>query len=58
MVVEAAAVAPELRRDDPAAAAMAADLQARPLRRNGRALLNRRMLAADAGHSRARSWPS
>ena len=49
MVVEAAAVAPELRRDDPAASAMAADLQARPLRRGGRALLNRRMLTAERG---------
>lgn len=47
MVVEAAAVAPDLRRDDPVAAAMAADLRARPLRPGGRALLNRRMLAAD-----------
>jgi DNA-binding CsgD family transcriptional regulator len=49
MVVEAAAVAPELRRDDPAAAAMASDLQARPLRRGGRALLNRRMLTSERG---------
>ena len=49
MVVEAAAVAPELRRDDPAASAMAADLQARPLRRGGRALLSRRMLTAERG---------
>lgn len=49
MVVEAAAVAPELRRDDPAASAMAADLQARPLRRGGRALLNRLMLTAEHG---------
>src|SRR5262249_46112868 len=40
VVVEAAAVAPELRLADPAASAMAADLQARPLRRGGRALLN------------------
>ena len=47
MVVEAGTVAPELRRDDPVAAAMAADLRARPLRARGRALLNRRMLAAD-----------
>jgi DNA-binding CsgD family transcriptional regulator len=49
MVVEAAAVAPELRRDDPAASAMAADLQARPLRRGGRALINRRMLTSERG---------
>jgi DNA-binding CsgD family transcriptional regulator len=49
MVVEAAALAPELRRDDPAASAMAADLQARPLRRGGRALLSRRMLTSERG---------
>jgi DNA-binding CsgD family transcriptional regulator len=49
MVVEANAVAPELRRDDPAASAMAADLRARPLRRGGRALLNRRMLTSERG---------
>ena len=49
MVVEAAAVAPELRRNDPAAAAMAADLQARPLRRGGRALFNRLMLTSERG---------
>jgi DNA-binding CsgD family transcriptional regulator len=49
MVVEAAAVAPELRSADPAASAMAADLQARPLRRGGRALLSRRMLTAERG---------
>jgi DNA-binding CsgD family transcriptional regulator len=49
MVVEAAAVAAELRREDPAAAAMVADLQARPLRRGGRALFNRWMLTAARG---------
>src|SRR5262245_2383579 len=49
LVVEAAAVAQELRRDDPAASAMAADLHARPLRRGGRALLNRRMLTSERG---------
>jgi DNA-binding CsgD family transcriptional regulator len=49
MIVEAAAVAPELLRDDPAASAMAADLQARPLRRGGRALLSRRMLTSERG---------
>jgi DNA-binding CsgD family transcriptional regulator len=49
MVVEAAMVAPELQRDDPAAGAMVADLQARTLRRGGRALLNRRMLTAARG---------
>ncbi|HEY3671310.1 MAG TPA: LuxR family transcriptional regulator [Acidimicrobiia bacterium] len=49
MVVEAAAVAPELLRDDPAASAMAADLQARPLRRGGRALLSRRMVTSERG---------
>jgi DNA-binding CsgD family transcriptional regulator len=49
MVVEAAAVAPELRRDDPTAAAMSADLEARPLRRGGRALLSRRMLTSERG---------
>ncbi len=49
MVVEVSAVAPELRRDDPAVSAMAADLQARPLRSGGRALLNRRMLTAERG---------
>jgi DNA-binding CsgD family transcriptional regulator len=52
LVVEAAAVAPELRRDDPAASAMAADLDARPLRRGGRALLVRCMLTSARG-----SWP-
>jgi DNA-binding CsgD family transcriptional regulator len=49
VVVEAAVVAPELRRDDPAASAMAADLRARPLRRGGRALLIRRLLTAERG---------
>jgi DNA-binding CsgD family transcriptional regulator len=49
MVVEASAVAPPLRRDDPSASAMTADLQARPLRRGGRALLIRRMLTAARG---------
>jgi DNA-binding CsgD family transcriptional regulator len=49
MVVDTAAVAPELRRDDPAASAMAADLQARPLRRGGRALFNRLMLTSERG---------
>jgi len=49
MVVEAGTVAPELRRDDPAAVAMAGDLNARPLRRGGRALLSRRMLTAQRG---------
>src|SRR5262249_10028996 len=49
MVVEAASVAPELRRDDPAASAMAADLQARPLPRGGQALLSRRMLTSERG---------
>jgi DNA-binding CsgD family transcriptional regulator len=49
MVVAAAAVAPELRRDDPAAAIMIADLHARPLSRGGRALLCRRMLTAERG---------
>jgi len=49
VVVDAAAVGPELRRADPVAAAMAADLQLRPLRRGGRALLNRRMLSAERG---------
>jgi DNA-binding CsgD family transcriptional regulator len=49
MVVEAAAVAPELRRDDPAASVMAADLRARPLRRGARALLVRRMLTSERG---------
>jgi DNA-binding CsgD family transcriptional regulator len=49
MVVEAAAVAPELRRDDPIASAMAGDLQSRPLRRGGRALLVRRMLTSERG---------
>jgi len=49
MVVEAAVVAPELRRDDPVAAAMAADLQSRPLGRGGRALLVRWMLTSERG---------
>jgi DNA-binding CsgD family transcriptional regulator len=49
MVVEAAAVAQELRRNDPSASAMAADLRARPLRRGGRALLVRRMLTSERG---------
>jgi DNA-binding CsgD family transcriptional regulator len=49
MVVEAAAVVPELRRSDPVASAMAADLEARPLRRGGRALLVRRMLTSERG---------
>lgn len=49
LVVEAASVAPELRRGDPTASAMAADLQARPLRRRGRALLVRRMLTSQRG---------
>jgi DNA-binding CsgD family transcriptional regulator/ABC-type branched-subunit amino acid transport system ATPase component len=49
MVVEAAAVAAELRADDPAASVMFADLRARPLRRGGRALLVRRMLHAERG---------
>src|SRR5262249_9186594 len=49
MVVEAAVMAPELRRDDPAASAMVADLQARPLRRGGRALLSRWMLTSERG---------
>jgi DNA-binding CsgD family transcriptional regulator len=49
IVVEAAVVAPELRRADPAASAMAADLQGRPLRRGGRALLVRRMLTSERG---------
>jgi DNA-binding CsgD family transcriptional regulator len=49
MVVEAAVMAPELRRDDPAASVMAADLQARPIRRGGRALLSRWMLTAERG---------
>jgi DNA-binding CsgD family transcriptional regulator len=49
MVVETAAIAPELRREDPVAAAVVADLAARPLRERGRALLNRRMLSAERG---------
>jgi DNA-binding CsgD family transcriptional regulator len=49
MVVEVAAIAAELRRDDPAAAAVEADLHSRPLRRGGRALLNRRMLTSERG---------
>jgi DNA-binding CsgD family transcriptional regulator len=49
LVVEADAVAAELRRDDPVASAAAADLRARPLRRGGRALLCRRMLASERG---------
>jgi DNA-binding CsgD family transcriptional regulator len=49
MVVDAASVAPELQRDDPAASAMAADLQARPLPRGGQALLSRRMLTSEHG---------
>jgi DNA-binding CsgD family transcriptional regulator len=49
MVVEAATVAPRLRRDDPFASAMADDLQARPLRRGGRALLVRRLLSFERG---------
>ncbi len=49
VVVEAAAVAPELRADDPAVSAMAADLQLRPLRRGGRALLVRRILTSERG---------
>jgi DNA-binding CsgD family transcriptional regulator len=49
MVVEEAAVAPELRTDDPAASMMAADLKARPLRPGGRALLVRRMLTSERG---------
>jgi DNA-binding CsgD family transcriptional regulator len=49
MVVEAADVAEDLRRDDPAATAMFADLRARPLRPGGRALLVRRMLHAERG---------
>ena len=49
MVVEAAAVVPELRRSDPVASAMAADLEARPLQRGGRALLVRRMLTSERG---------
>jgi DNA-binding CsgD family transcriptional regulator len=49
MVVEAAAIAPELRRDDPAASAMLADMHERPLRRGGRALLVRRMLTSERG---------
>jgi DNA-binding CsgD family transcriptional regulator len=49
MVVEAAAVAAQLQRDDPAAAAMAADLQSRALRRGGRALLVRMMLTSERG---------
>jgi DNA-binding CsgD family transcriptional regulator len=52
VVVEAAAVADELRRDDPAASAMTADLRARPLRTGGRALLSRRMLTAERGVQR------
>ncbi|HTK14948.1 MAG TPA: response regulator transcription factor, partial [Acidimicrobiia bacterium] len=36
-------------RDDPAASTMAADLNARPLRRGGRALLVRRMLTSEHG---------
>jgi DNA-binding CsgD family transcriptional regulator len=49
MVVETAAVAQELRLDDPSASAVAADLRARPLRRGGRALLVRRMLSSETG---------
>jgi DNA-binding CsgD family transcriptional regulator len=49
MVVEAAAIAPELRHVDPAAAAMVTDLQARPLPSGGRALLIRRLLTAERG---------
>jgi DNA-binding CsgD family transcriptional regulator len=49
MVVETGTVAEELRRDDPAASTMAADLNARPLRRGGRALLVRRMLTSEHG---------
>jgi DNA-binding CsgD family transcriptional regulator len=49
VVVEAGRLAPELLGDDPLAAAMAADLRTRPLRRGGRALLNRQMLSAGRG---------
>jgi len=49
MVVETSSVAPELQRDDPVAAAMAADMRARPLRRGGRALLVRQMLTSQRG---------
>lgn len=49
LVVEAAAVAAELVHDDPPAAAMAIDLQRRPLRVGGRALMSRQMLTAQRG---------
>src|SRR5690606_7552855 len=49
LVVDAAMVVPELRRGDPAAAAMVADLRQRPLRSGGTALLSRQMLTAARG---------
>jgi DNA-binding CsgD family transcriptional regulator len=49
VVVEASKVAADLRRDDPVASAMLADLHARPVRHRGRALLVRSMLTASRG---------
>jgi DNA-binding CsgD family transcriptional regulator len=49
VVVEAAAVHPDLRAVDPVAAAIANDLAARPLRPGGRALINRQGFTADHG---------
>ena len=49
IVVEAAAMHPDLRADDPVAAAIADDLVARPLRVGGRALVNRQGFTADHG---------
>jgi DNA-binding CsgD family transcriptional regulator len=49
VVVEAAAVHPELHAVDPVAALIADDLAARPLRLGGRALVNRQAFTAEHG---------